>query len=365
MKWSWKLMRIAGIDVFVHATFFLLILWVAINYWQIGHSVSAVISGVVFILALFVCVVLHEFGHAMMARHFGFETRHITLLPIGGVASFEKLPEDPKEEILVALAGPAVNVLIAGLIGLGLKIYGTPIALEQIDLTKGFSWEGLFIINITLVIFNMLPAFPMDGGRVFRGLLAFKMEHHEATRIAAKTGQAFALMLGMLGVVFNPFLVIIALFVWMGAASETSMEYIKSRLVNVKASQAMITEFHMLSPNATLSQAVEFTLAGSQTEFPIVQDNNLVGVLTQQGLIRGLHEQGGQGHAGEFADINVMTSPAQEPLQSVFDTLIAQKCRLAAVTRGEKLVGILDVQNIMEYVSLHPKWPSQKPFHVT
>jgi len=172
MKWSWKIARIADIDVFVHATFFILIAWIGLSYWQAEGTLTAVASGIGFILTLFACVVAHEYGHALMARRYGIRTKHITLLPIGGVAMLERMPEDPKQEIAVALAGPAVNLVIAVGLWLWLSASNTLVPAELLNLTKGSFLERVMVVNIILAVFNMLPAFPMDGGRVLRAALA-------------------------------------------------------------------------------------------------------------------------------------------------------------------------------------------------
>ncbi|MFP5344289.1 MAG: site-2 protease family protein, partial [Gammaproteobacteria bacterium] len=230
MKWSWKLTRIAGIDVYVHATFFLLLIWLAWSYWLMMGALSAVLSGVGFILALFVCIVLHELGHALTARRYGIRTRHITLLPIGGVASMERMPSDPRQEIRVALAGPAVNVAIALALWGWLRASNGWVPPEQLGLAGGPFLQRLMIVNLFVAGFNLLPAFPMDGGRVLRAALALRMDYARATRVAASLGQGLALALGFLGLFINPFLLFIALFVWIGAAAEASATQIKSAL---------------------------------------------------------------------------------------------------------------------------------------
>ena len=228
MKWSWKIGEIAGIGVFVHATFLILVVWIGLSYWQSERSIAAVIEGVGFILALFGCVVLHELGHALAARRYGIATRDITLLPIGGVARLERMPEDPKQEIVVAIAGPLVNVVIAAAIYVGLFISGNVISSEQVTIVGGSFLVSLMLVNVILVLFNLIPAFPMDGGRVLRAVLATKMDYATATQQAAHVGQLIALVFGLLGLFTNPFLVFIALFVWIGAAAEASMAQVKS-----------------------------------------------------------------------------------------------------------------------------------------
>lgn len=344
-------MRFAGIDVYVHATFPFLLLWIGIIYWNITQSWQGVLSGIGFVLTLFICVVLHEFGHALTARRFGYKTRNITLLPIGGVASFETLPEDPREEIIVALAGPAVNVVIALGLYLWIRLNDLPLNIEQLELEKGFSLGALMMVNITLVLFNLLPAFPMDGGRVFRALLSFNRPRYEATHLAAKTGQALAFGLGLLGLFFNPFMVIIALFIWMGAKSESNMEFLKAMLSGQTIEHTMLTDFSVLSPTSHLSRAVELTLAGSQKSFPIVENGKLIGVLSQSQLLKGLSEDGPAALVGRFAQGDIAQCQRFDSLEKVFDLFLKKPTQMVAVNEGSRLVGILDLENIMEFIN--------------
>ena len=227
MKWSWKIGKLAGIDLNIHVTFLLLLGWVALSHWSAGKTLDAVVSGVGFILALFACVILHELGHALAARRFGIATRDITLLPIGGVARLERMPEEPRQELWVALAGPAVNVVIAAAIYVWLTLTNGWVPLSQLSVASGPFLERIMVANVWLVVFNLIPAFPMDGGRVLRALLASRMEYLKATQIAAGLGQGLAFVFGFIGLFTNPFLLFIALFVWIGAAQEASAVQMK------------------------------------------------------------------------------------------------------------------------------------------
>src|SRR5512141_2458088 len=250
MKWSWKIGTFAGIAVNVHATFVLLLAWIALTHWMQYRSLIPTLTGVAFILALFLCVVLHEYGHALAARRFGIATKDITLLPIGGLARLERMPDKPNQEFWVALAGPAVNVALAAILGMYLFVSGHFEPVSQIGLTHGDFLERLLFANLFLVGFNLIPAFPMDGGRVLRALLAKRMEYARATRMAASIGQGLAFVFGFLGLFTNPFLVFIAFFVWIGAAQEAAIAETKSVLGSVAAKDAMIPEFRTLSPRA-------------------------------------------------------------------------------------------------------------------
>ena len=218
MRWSIKIARIAGIDVYMHLTFLILLGWIAISYYLPNHSIDAAIQGVLFILAVFTTIVLHELGHALTARRYGIQTRDITLLPIGGVARLARMPDDPKQELLVAIAGPMVNVVIAILLWIGIVLTRGFTPLEQLVKEQpgvaGTFAERLFLVNVFLVVFNAIPAFPMDGGRVLRAILAMTMDYVRATHIAAIIGQGIAFLFAIVGL-FAPNLILmfIALFV--------------------------------------------------------------------------------------------------------------------------------------------------------
>ena len=228
MKWSFKLGRILGIDVYVHFTFLLLLGFVGLAHWLPGRSLEAALTGMLFFAGLFVCVLLHEYGHALAARKYGIATRDITLLPIGGLARLERMPEKPSQELVVALAGPLVNVVIAVGLFVGLMLTGNWQPLSSLTTTSGNLVERLLVVNVFLVLFNLLPAFPMDGGRVLRSLLAMRMEYARATRIAARIGQGMAALFGFAGLFGNPMLLLIALFVWIGAGQEAAAVEMKS-----------------------------------------------------------------------------------------------------------------------------------------
>jgi Zn-dependent protease/predicted transcriptional regulator len=352
MKWSWKICRLAGIDVYVHATFLILIIWIGISFWLVGGSLAAVISGVSFILALFGCVVLHEMGHALTARRFGIGTRNIILLPIGGVAAMERMPDDPKQEIAVALAGPAVNLLIALMLWLWLSVSNQLQGVEQFALVEGSFLQKLMVVNLILAVFNLLPAFPMDGGRVLRAALSMRMSHMRATQVAARIGQGLALWLGFIGLLYNPFLMFIALFVWIGAAAEAGTEQIKSSLHDAAVGSAMLTDFQVLSPDDTLSHAVELTLAGSQKDFPVLENEVMVGVLTQDDLLKGLQAQGEQYHVSAWMQKEIQSADIKESLEKVLERLQSCHCALIAVTKAGQLAGIINMDNVMELIKI-------------
>ena len=352
MKWSWKIAKVAGIDVYLHMTFLILIVWIGLGYWQIAGTLAAVVSGVGFILALFFCVLLHEFGHALTARQFGIRTKSIMLLPIGGIASIEKMPEDPRLEILIALAGPAVSSAIALVLWILLRMGNGLVPLEDLSITGGSFLQRLMIINILLAAFNMLPAFPMDGGRVFRAMLSLRMEPVKATRIAAVVAQALALLMAVLGFRYNLFLVFIAVFIWIGAAAEASMANVKFALSGLSAGKAMLTDFQVLQPDESLARAVKLTLSGSQKDFPVLAGDNVIGVLRQSDLLRGLHDHGKLCRVDQEMQRDVPQADISEPLAAVMERMQAGESGLLIVTDRGRIAGIIDIDNIMEFLRI-------------
>jgi Zn-dependent protease/predicted transcriptional regulator len=352
MKWQWKIGRFAGIDVFVHATFVLLIGWVGYNYWRQYQDWTRVFMGILFILALFLCVVLHEYGHALTARKYGIKTRDITLYPIGGVARLERLPDRPIEELWVALAGPAVNVVIAALLIAYLFLTNGLTRIAEMSFTQGSFVERLVAINIYLVLFNLIPAFPMDGGRVLRALLALKLEYVQATQIAATIGQGIALLFGFIGLFTNSFLIFIALFVWIGAGQEASMVQVRHSLGGIPITRAMQTDFQILSPSDTLARVVELILAGSQQDFPVVENERVVGVLDRDTFISALSKNGQNTSVAEVMHRNVPEIDSHDMVEMALSRLQESGSKTLPVTHGGKLVGLITSENITEFLMI-------------
>lgn len=354
MKWSLRIGRLAGIDVFVHLTFPLLLAWVGASYYFERRSPGDAIAAVGFVLMLFAIVVLHELGHALAARRFGIPTRDITLLPIGGVARLEKMPDDPGQEFVVALAGPAVNVALALVMAVLLAGFGLPIAGGSPDLISGNPVRNLLYVNVALAVFNMIPAFPMDGGRVLRALLAMRLDYVRATRIAATVGQVMAVGLGFIGLLGNPILVFIALFVWMGAAGESQFVQVRNALGGVPVRAAMVVDFRRLTPDDTLQDAARYMLAGFQQDFPVVDRGHLVGLLTRDGLVRGMTAEGPAVRVGSVMRTDVVTVSASDMLEPAYLKLKESGMRSLPVLTAGSLVGLLTLENLSEFLMLQP-----------
>ncbi len=353
MKWQWKLGRFAGIDVYIHATFLLLIAWVGMSYWLESREVNAVLVGIGFILALFLCVVLHEYGHALTARKYGIRTRDITLYPIGGVARLERMPEKPIQELWVALMGPVVNVVIALALFAYLALSGdTPTLKQLMDFNSGGFLSRLMTVNLSLVLFNLVPAFPMDGGRVLRALLAMRMDYVHATQVAATIGQGMAFLFGFIGLFTNPFLLFIAFFVWIGAAQEASLVQLRTSIGGIPVTRAMQTKFESLTSKDTLKEVVKLILEGAQQDFPVTEDGRLVGVLTREAFIKALSKEGQSAPVVNFIRRDLPEVDSHDMVESALIRLEAAGARTLPVMHLGQLVGLITSENITEFLMI-------------
>ena len=357
MKWSWKLARIAGIDVHVHATFLLLLGWIGlVGYRRTGTPTGAV-AGIAFVLLIFLIVLLHEYGHALAARRYGIPTRDITLLPIGGVARLERMPREPRQELVVALAGPAVNVVLALLLWIGLAATGSPpdamTVADERFLSRGLA-EQLLRVNVWLAAFNLIPAFPMDGGRVLRAVLAWRTGNYTAATVrAAQVGRFFALVFGLVGlfVINNPMLVFVALFVWLGAAGEAGAVQEQSSLAGVPLERVMMTDVRTLSPHDPLARATQLLLAGFQQDFPVLDaDGTMVGVLTRRDLLAGLKAGGEMATVGGAMRRDFVVATPAEPVEDALARLQGSGISALPIVQGRTLLGLVSTENVGEYL---------------
>jgi Zn-dependent protease/CBS domain-containing protein len=337
----------------MHWTFLILIAWVVLEHAGAGAGVGQIAVGVGLVLAVFGCVVLHELGHALAARRYGIATRDITLLPIGGVARLERMPEDPRQELVVAAAGPAVNVAIAGLLYLLLSATGGLRPIAELTRVGGSFLPQLLWVNLFIVGFNLLPAFPMDGGRLLRALLALRLPYRRATRIAAKAGQLMAVLFGFWGLTGgNPFLLFIALFVFLGAQGEAQQVELRLAIEGVTVREAMMTRFTALADTATLGDAAEELLAGAQQDFPIVSGGRLLGVLSRADLVKHLKERGREVQIGPFVTGECQIAVEHEPLEEALARMRETRCATIPVVRGGVVVGLVTMENVSELMMI-------------
>lgn len=353
MKWSWRIGEYAGIGVYIHATFLLLLVWVAGTQFAMAQRFSAALAGVGYIVAIFACVLLHEFGHALAARRFGITTRDITLLPIGGVARLERMPDNPRQELFVAIAGPLVNVVIAAALAFWLLMTSALEPLANLNILTGPFLERLLMVNGILALFNMIPAFPMDGGRVLRALLAMRMEYTRATQTAANLGQGLAMVFGLIGLLYGHFMLLfIAFFVWIGAGQESGTVQIKHALGGIPVSRAMLTEFQTVAPTDPLDTPVKLLLAGFQQDFPVLWGTELIGILTRSDLLTGLAQQGAEARVQDFMRREFITADPGEMLEGVFVRIQDCDCHTLPVLRGGTLVGLVTADNLGEFMMI-------------
>ncbi|HEV7265019.1 MAG TPA: site-2 protease family protein [Falsiroseomonas sp.] len=350
MSWSIPLGRVLGTEIRLHLTFFLLLAWIGIAHGAQGGT-EAAIGGILFICLIFACVVLHEFGHVLAARRYGIATPDITLLPIGGVARLERIPEKPAEELVVALAGPAVNVAIAAVLLVLLGGVPPVEAMAGLENPQHSMVARLFWVNVVLAGFNLLvPAFPMDGGRVLRALLTYRMPRQRATDIAARIGQALAFLLGFLGLIGGaPLLVFVALFVWLGAGAESHAVRLRELSRGMDASDAMITRFETLPVTARIEDAVEMLLSSAQTDFPVVDGGGrLRGILTRSDLIRALKQAGADSAVMDAMQREVPTVTQRAPLDEAMQAMQAAAGPVGVLDGNGRLVGLLTQENLGE-----------------
>ena len=357
MSWSVNIGRIAGTAVRIHVTFVLFLVWIfAANYFTAGSS--AAWSSVVFMILLFLCVLAHEFGHVFTARAFGVATPDVTLLPIGGVARLERIPEEPGQEFLIAIAGPLVNVAIALLL---LVFAGADLSankLAAVESAQVSMIDRLASVNLFLAVFNLIPAFPMDGGRILRSLLAIKLGFTRATSIAATIGQWFAFLLGFLGLFGNPILIFIAIFVYLAASGEAHVAAVRAMSRGVPVTAAMMTQYAALAPDNSLNDAIETLLRTSQNEFPVVETGRLVGVLTRSDMIKALKERGPDAQVADVMTGDIPTISHRRCLDEAFRLLQEKSVPAVAVVAADgQLAGLITSETIGEMLMVQEAMP--------
>lgn len=347
MRWSFKLFRVAGIEVRIHITFLLLLIFLGLGSFAAGGAPAAV-HGVAFVCLVFLCVLLHEFGHALAAKRYGIRTPDITLLPIGGLARLERMPDKPSEELVVAIAGPLVNVAIALLLFPFAQGVFHPEIIEKAGVGLV---PKLFAANVMLVIFNLIPAFPMDGGRVLRAFLAMRMDYARATALAAGVGQGIAVVGGLWALMNGqPMLVLIAVFIYVGAQSEAAFAQLKGLSSSLRVQAATVTSFKSLPLHATLNDAIEALLSSSQHDFPVVgPEGEVRGLLTRDDLIVALRKSGPDTPVSEVMRVDLPALHHTMLFDRALVILQDSGCpALPVVDSAGRLVGLFTPENVSE-----------------
>jgi Zn-dependent protease/CBS domain-containing protein len=358
MSWSVNIGSIAGTAIRIHVTFLLFLIWIFAAGWASG-GVEDALNSLIFMVLLFACVLAHEFGHIFTARAFGVATPDVTLLPIGGVARLERIPEKPSEEFLVAIAGPLVNVVIAIVL---IAVTPTHLSAEHfaaMESPKVSMIDRLAEVNLFLAVFNMIPAFPMDGGRVLRALLAIRLGHVRATEIAAMIGQWCAFGLGFLGLFYNPLLIFIAIFVYLAAASEAQVVSLRAMSRDVPVTAAMMTQFATLTPDEHIDAAVQTLLATSQNVFPVVDSGqHLIGVVGRAEIIRALRELGPTAPVANAMVKDIPTIEKRCRLDDAF-RILQQKAAPAVgvIDAAGRLVGLVTSETVGQMLMVRQALP--------
>lgn len=350
MKNALYIGRVSGIKIFIHWTFLILIAWIVLTNLRAGAG--SILWSLAFILAIFGCVVLHELGHALTAQRYKIRTLDITLYPIGGVARLESLPDKPKEELVVAIAGPMVNLVIAGLL-YPLADFSVVEQIQQATTVGPGNFLVLFItVNIWLALFNLLPAFPMDGGRIFRALLSFRMSRARATRIAAGVGQALAIGFVFIGFFINPFLVFIGLFIFLGAQTEVTYTEAQSLLKGHTVDEVTMINPPQLPPAATIRDTARLLLSSQTRDFLVMENDIPVGTLGKKEIIRAIGEGAELKSVSDVMDTDILYLPHTTTIEAAWQTLQRQRKSMAVVLHGNSMLGIIDIEIIAEFIMI-------------
>ncbi len=367
MRDSLKLLTIRGIQLRVHLTFPLILIWAMLQFGLFtGLGWEGALFGVIVILLLFGIVVLHELGHSIAAQNYGIEVEEIVLLPIGGVAMLRRIPEKPIQEFVIAIAGPAVNFALAGvllvldvLFGLAGRFADPVEGLAQMQtLSVAAVFNYVFVANLFLAFFNLIPAFPMDGGRVLRALLASRMNYARATAIAVAIGQTLAWIIGLWGFLTGGFfLILVAIFIYMGAAQENQQVQIRHTLRDLTVRHAYSRRVRVLPPTATLAQAVEEVMTGFQSDFPICEGERLLGLLTYRNLLDALGKGDPQQLVSTVMTTNLQALSPEDELAHAQQEMMRQAIDVLPVVQDGRFLGLLtsrDVSEVFRVASIQP-----------
>jgi Zn-dependent protease/predicted transcriptional regulator len=348
VRWSLKIARVSGIGLHLHVT--LLLLLALIGYAGFAEmGTRGALWSLALVTAILVCILLHELGHSLVAQQFGVQVKSITLLPIGGVAALRNIPEHPGHEIAITLAGPAVNLVIATLL---VPFTGLPRHLFFISMPYDLSSFLATVVNanLTLFLFNFIPAFPMDGGRLFRALLALVMPFQRATAIAAFVGQGLAILFVLAGLKFSFWLAIIGVFIFIGAEGEEKVVRTRALLHDLDVEEVMAHEFVVLAPATTVVRGLEMVYQTGQNDFPIMNGDQFLGIATRQNMLDATNKTGPDTPVADAMDAELPTVAPHTKLSEIYETMLAEGYESLPVVRGGELVGLLSHDNISRYL---------------
>jgi Zn-dependent protease/CBS domain-containing protein len=345
---------IAGIPIRVHVTLVLLIALLAFSYWLGGLGVRGALASALLMTSVFVIVLIHELGHALVARRFGVRTHDILLLPIGGIASLERVPDRPLHELVIALVGPLINVVLAGALWIGIAAAGWDLTpTDAGSLGEAFTVR-LFWINVLLAAFNLVPAFPLDGGRALRALLSMRLRRATATAIAANLGRGLAVVLAVLGLLFNPWLVLIAVVIWIGAGHELSMIQLRSSLTGVPVTAAMLRRIDVVQADDPLERVGALMIEHGTSAAPIIDDHgDTIGVVTRSDVATGIVTAGPRAAVAAAPHHQALTVQPSTPLDEVLDQLSMTPDAIAVVVENDAPIGLVTPEQLASYAVLH------------
>jgi Zn-dependent protease len=356
MRGASKILSIRGISIYVHWTFLLLFGWVLLINGASGNNIEQLTWSLLFIGAVFACITLHELGHALMAGRFGIKAKNIILLPIGGIASIEKFPDNPRQELLISLAGPMVNIIIAIVLWLlllpGTSFWDKP---QDMSIMHGHDFvKNLQIVNIGLAVFNLIPAFPMDGGRILRALLGFKLNYIQATTIAATIGKITAIVLFSLGILFfNPILAFIGIFIFFAAGTEEYYLRLKSLVKGIRLNEVLMYDYNSLQANASVQAAAGILESNHSKYFVLMEGTNPVGSINRLEIIKAIADRKYSEPLKNLVKEELEYLDGHKEIDTVLEKLGQNDERIFPVIDNSNFIGVVNLNHIIEYLLLH------------
>jgi len=366
MRWSFPIGRVFGITLRLHVTFLLLLAWVGYEAFVIGGA-SAAWWELARVCLIFVCIALHELGHSVVAQQLDVEVKSITLLPIGGVAALRQIPENPWHEIAITLAGPMVNAAIAIVL---FPFAGMPTLSEFVSIPPGVGglMRTLVAANILLFVFNFIPAFPMDGGRLLRAVLALVFPYRRATAIAATIGQGIAalfMLSGFMGWQILPlvpplWLLIIGVFIFLGAEGEERLVRMRSLLKELEVEDVMSRDFAVLPPDASVADGLRMVYQTGQDNFPVMQGHHLTGLVSRAAMVDASNNRGPDISVADVMDANVPVVSPRDKVAHVYEDMMSEGHSSFPVVQAGQLIGLLSPENISRYMLVQSSLKSSR-----